>query len=158
MIRIHKAITTVMGLGYAPVAPGTFGTAGAFLFCYGLMHFQGAATQNLILIVMSIILTIVGIYSTNQVSPEWGDDPGKVVVDEFVGYLITMIAVPFTLKNLLLAFVLFRFFDILKPLGIRYLDKNLKGGTGVMLDDVLAGIYASGVLHLWIWLEPQIWG
>jgi len=158
MIKLHKAITTVMGLGYAPVAPGTFGTMGAFLFCYGLLHFQGAHTYNPLLVVLSVFLTMIGIYSTDQVTPEWGDDPGKVVVDEFVGYLITLIAVPFSLKNLIIAFVLFRFFDILKPLGIRYLDKNLKGGTGVMLDDVLAGIYACVVLHAWIWLEPQLIG
>ena len=156
MNKFHKALTTVLGLGYAPIAPGTFGSIGAFFCCYLIAHFHGIQTYNLFIIVTSVLLTIIGIWSTNKLTPEWGEDLSKVVLDEYIGYLITLLLVPFTLKNLLIALLLFRFFDILKPLGIRFIDKNVKGGAGVMLDDVLAGIYACATLHFWLWIEPQL--
>ncbi len=159
MINIHKAITTVMGLGYAPIAPGTFGTIGAVIFYACLSHYYPDSVALVPLIGMSFLFAVIGIWSTDQVIPVWGDDPSRVVMDEFVGYLITMILVPISFKYMLIGFVLFRFFDILKPLGVRYLDKNLKGGLGVMMDDVLAGVYACVVLHLYIlYLEPLISG
>jgi len=156
MKTFHKALTTVMGLGYAPIAPGTFGSIGAFFCCYLLAHFHGPDVYNKHVIIISLVLTLAGIWSTDKLIPEWGEDPQKVVLDEYVGYLITLFMVPFTLHNLIAALVLFRFFDILKPLGIRTIDTKVKGGTGVMLDDVLAGIYACATLHFWIWLKPHI--
>ena len=146
MINIHKAIATVIGLGYAPIAPGTFGTIGAVVFYYLLT--QVVTISLPILLVMIVFFAVIGIWSTDKVIPLWGDDPSRVVMDEFVGFLVTMILVPISLKNMIIGFVLFRFFDILKPLGVRYLDKNVKGGLGVMMDDVLAGVYACISLHL----------
>ncbi len=154
MIHFHKAIATVIGLGYAPIAPGTFGTIGAVIFI-SLLSYFGIALPTLMLIGIILISALIGIWSTDQVIPEWGDDPSKVVIDEFVGYLITMLFVPLELKYIFAAFILFRFFDILKPFGIRFLDKNIKGGTGVMMDDVLAGIYACVCLHLMIRFIPS---
>ncbi len=142
-----------MGLGHAPIAPGTFGTIGAVIF-FLLLDLCGITLSPFLLIIVAVICALVGIWSTNKVIPEWGDDPSKVVIDEFVGYLITMFLVPTEPKYLLAAFILFRFFDILKPLGIRYLDTKIKGGTGVMLDDVLAGMYACICLHLIIRFVP----
>lgn len=157
MINIHKAIATVMGLGYAPIAPGTFGTLGAVFFYYFLTLIYPASIPVTLLGVLSLLFLGVGIWSTDKVIPLWGDDPSRVVMDEFVGYLITMLFVPIAWKYILLGFVLFRFFDILKPLGIRYLDKNVKAGLGVMIDDVLAGVYACLTLHLYIrFIEPLI--
>lgn len=78
---------------------------------------------------------------------EWGEDPSKVVIDETVGLWISMLFIPINTYTLILAFILFRFFDILKPLGIRKLDQ-LKNSWGVMLDDILAGVYANMVLQL----------
>ncbi len=153
MIQFHKAIATVMGLGYAPIAPGTFGTIGAVIF-FLLLNIFGITLSLPLLVSVTLICALVGIWSTDHVIPEWGDDPSKVVIDEFVGYLITMFLVPVEPKYLLAAFILFRFFDILKPLGIRYLDTKIKGGTGVMLDDVLAGVYACICLHLIIRFIP----
>jgi len=150
----HKAITTVFGLGFAPFAPGTFGALGAILFYYILMYF-GIDLSILQLSVLIIVTTLLGVWSTEKVIPKWGDDPSKVVVDEFVGILVTMMFVPVTHFNLWIAFVLFRFFDILKPLGIRTLDQKLKSAWGVMLDDVLAGVYACGSLHLIIYLMER---
>ena len=147
----HKAITTVFGLGFAPFAPGTFGALGAILFYYILMYFHIDLT-TVQLLTLIVTTTLLGVWSTKKVIPEWGDDPSKVVVDEFVGILVTMLFIPVTQTNLWLAFVLFRFFDILKPLGIRTVDQKLKNAWGVMLDDVLAGVYACGVLHLIIYV------
>lgn len=146
MMNIHKAIATVIGLGYAPIAPGTFGTIGAVVFYYILTQF---VTISLVaLLAMIVFFAVIGIWSTDKVIPLWGDDPSRVVMDEFVGFLVTMILLPIDIKYMAIGFVLFRFFDILKPLGVRYLDKNVKGGLGVMMDDVLAGVYACISLHL----------
>lgn len=145
---LHKAIVTVLGLGYAPKAPGTFGTLGAFLFI-AAFHYSGFGWMDWYGLTFIAFLTPLGIYSTNKVIVDWNEqDPSRVVLDEFVGFLITMLFVPISLKSLIIGFILFRFFDIKKPLGVRYLDTNLKAGMGVMLDDVLAGIYACGFLHI----------
>lgn len=151
MLWLHKAIATVLGLGYAPKGPGTFGTFGGVIFLGILLHF------NIPFSLMALIITIVvtfalGTYSTNQLIPQWGEDPQRVVMDEFNGYLITMILVPLSWTTILLGFVLFRFFDILKPLGIRAIDTKVKGGLGVMLDDVLAGVYALICMHVYLYL------
>jgi phosphatidylglycerophosphatase A len=148
MNYIHKIIATSFGLGYIPWAPGTFGALlGALLVWIIHTLTSDVLTTTLIIIGLSIITYIIGVWSTKKLSTEWGDDPSKVVMDETCGMLITMIAVDFSWMSLTLGFILFRFFDILKPLGIRKLD-NMKGAHYVMLDDVLAGIYANVVLQL----------
>ena len=91
----------------------------------------------------------LGVAAAAKVEPVWGHDPSKVVLDEMVGVWIAMLGVPFSLLNLALAFVLFRVFDIWKPLGIRRME-SLPGGWGVMVDDALAGVYACLLLHVWI--------
>jgi len=147
MIGLHKAIGTVLGLGFAPKGPGTFGTLGGVIFLGILLHFN--IDWNVWAQLITIILVfVIGTWSTNALIAEWNmEDPQRVVVDELVGYLITMFLIPLSWQTILLGFVLFRFFDILKPLGIRYIDTHVKGGLGVMLDDVLAGIYALIVLQ-----------
>ena len=150
MTWLHKAIATVLGLGYAPKGPGTFGTLGGVIFLGILLHFD--IPFSLLALAITILITfILGVISTNHLIPDWGEDPQRVVMDEFVGYLITMILVPLSWTNILLGFILFRFFDILKPLGIRAIDTKVKGGVGVMLDDVLAGIYALIVMHAYLY-------
>ena len=150
MTWLHKAIATVLGLGYAPKGPGTFGTLGGVIFLGILLHFD--IPFSLLALAITILITfILGVISTNHLIPDWGEDPQRVVMDEFVGYLITMILVPLSWTNILLGFILFRFFDILKPLGIRAIDTKVKGGMGVMLDDVLAGIYALIVMHAYLY-------
>ncbi|MDA8692731.1 phosphatidylglycerophosphatase A [Saprospiraceae bacterium] len=150
MLWLHKAIATVLGLGYAPKGPGTFGTLGGVIFLGILLHFN--IPFSLAALLITIVVTFVlGTYSTNQLIPQWGEDPQSVVMDEFNGYLITMILVPLSWTTILLGFVLFRFFDILKPLGIRTIDTKVKGGLGVMLDDVLAGVYALICMHVYLY-------
>lgn len=148
---IHKIITTFFGSGYTPIAPGT---AGALFGCGVIVlfnYFEVVLNNPFLFITIILITTLIGIYSTNQLTSEWGKDPSKVVIDEVIGMWISMLLIPFSYINLLMAFVLFRLFDIFKPLGIRKLEQ-LNGGLGVMADDVLAGIYVNLVLQLIIYL------
>lgn len=146
---IYKLIATALGAGYSPFAPGT---AGAVVGCLALWIFEKynliSTTDTPILFIgLIVITTILGIVTTDKLEVEWGKDPSKVVIDEVIGLWITMMFVPFTFLNIFLAFILFRFFDIAKPLGIRKLEA-LKGGVGVMADDILAGIYSNILLQL----------
>lgn len=131
------------GSGLAPKAPGTFGTIAA-IPVYLLMQPLGLELY----ILLTILAFFVGITICQQ-SADWigKDDPSAVVWDEIVGYLVTMIAAPQGWEWVLLGFVLFRFFDILKPWPISIADKELHGGFGIMLDDVIAGIFASVILQ-----------
>lgn len=99
--------------------------------------------------VLILVFFFLGVKSADELEAEWGHDPSKIVVDEMVGVWIAMLFVPFNFTNLFLAFVLFRIFDIWKPFGIRRMEA-LKGGWGVMMDDVLAGVYALVVMHLYL--------
>jgi len=145
-----KTITTWFGCGYSPIAPGTVGSLGA-CGCVIILHsIFGYKWMMMLLIFGIIIFTILGIKLTNVLENLWGKDPSKIVVDEVVGLWIAFLFVPFSYINLLIAFVLFRFFDILKPLGIRKLE-SLDGGLGVMADDILAGIYANLILQAFLY-------
>jgi phosphatidylglycerophosphatase A len=132
------------GSGLVPKAPGTFGTIAAIPI-YLLMQNLSLMTY----LVLTIIAFIVGIWICQQ-SADWlgKEDPSAVVWDEIVGYLVTMIAAPQGWQWIVLGFVLFRFFDILKPWPISLADKELHGGLGIMLDDVIAGIFAAIILQV----------
>lgn len=147
---IHKTIATFFGTGYSPFAPGTAGALLAAVILVLFDYFQIVLENPPLFFTLILITTLIGIYSTNQLLLSWGKDPSKVVIDEAVGMWISMFFIPFNYLNLLLAFGLFRIFDIYKPLGIRKLEQ-LNGGLGVMADDVLAGIYANIVLQIIIY-------
>ena len=126
------------GSGLAPKAPGTFGTLAA-VPVFLLM----APLSSPIYLSLLIVMSIAGIYICGKAAEDAGvPDHGAIVWDEFVGLLITMFLMPVTWQTLLVGFVLFRFFDILKPWPISYIDKNCHGGFGIMLDDIVAGIAA----------------
>ncbi len=107
------------------------------------------------LLVLIAVFFFLGVKSASVLEKEWGHDPSKIVVDEMVGVWIAMLGVPFSLVNLALAFVLFRVFDIWKPFGIRKMER-LGGGWGVMMDDVLAGVYSAVMLHAWLMLSSSL--
>ncbi len=131
------------GAGYAKKAPGTVGTLVGIPF---VLAFQQGSLE--IYLVATLIMTLFGIWLCGASSRLMGvhDHPG-IVWDEIVGYMITMIAAPTGWQWLLLGFILFRIFDIFKPWPISYIDRNLHGGIGIMLDDVLAGVMAAIVLQ-----------
>jgi phosphatidylglycerophosphatase A len=153
--RIAKTIATSFGFGYAPFGPGTFGTALGLIvyvilaYAFGIVDTQSQTPNlDLLLIGLVVIFTSLGTWSARILESEWGHDPGKIVIDETIGVWITILFIPFSWINVLLAFVIFRFFDILKPLGIRAIDEKLHSPFSVMLDDIVAGIYSAITLQV----------
>lgn len=142
----HVVIGTGFGSGYSPVAPGTAGAAVALLAWYGVGAFVGFPVLQIVTSFLVVVFFVLGVWAGNVLEKYWGEDPSRVVVDEMVGVWISLLAVPsYGYFFPLLAFVLFRFFDILKPLGVRSMEK-LGRGLGIMMDDVLAGIYGALVI------------
>ena len=134
------------------MAPGTAGTLAAIPLYLLLQHLP--LESYLLLLVMAFL---GGIWLCQQAVNWLGqDDPGAVVWDEIVGFLVTMIAAPVGWGWIVLGFVLFRLFDITKPWPVNLADKRLHGGVGIMLDDVIAGIYALLSLQLIAWLMQTI--
>ncbi|OQX75375.1 MAG: hypothetical protein B6D64_11740 [Bacteroidetes bacterium 4484_276] len=152
MLKLHKIIATGLGTGYAPLAPGTVGSMLGillfYLFNYTLNSFNIELRLVLSLNLFAIISVLVfGVFSIKNVHAIWEHDASKIVIDEIVGVWIAVFAMPFQWQYYLYALLLFRFFDITKPLYIRRLD-NMGGDWSVMLDDVLAGIYSLIVLQV----------
>lgn len=148
----HIIIASGFGSGFSPFAPGTAGALVAVIIWTVLFY---VIPFNILLVVTSLLIvffTAAGIWSADKLESEWGKDPSKVVVDEMVGVWIALLAVPVgNVWYILFAFLLFRFFDIFKPLGIRKMEQ-LEGGIGVMADDILAGIYSFLLLMGVRWL------
>jgi phosphatidylglycerophosphatase A len=140
---IVKFIATFGGLGYIPKGPGTFGALGALIIAFGI-HYIVDNDYLFQIILFSLIVSsyISGVYSARYLEKEWGHDASRIVIDEAMGMWVSMLLIPFSWVSWSAAFIFFRFFDILKPLGIRKLD-NLHSSHGVMLDDLLAGIYSN---------------
>jgi phosphatidylglycerophosphatase A len=130
--------------GYLPKAPGTWGSL-VGLVLYFLLH-----TLSLpVYLTVVAGLFVVGSFVAGEAEKILDNrDPGVVVIDEIVGILIAMIAVPLTPLTMVLGFVLFRIFDILKPFPVNFFDQRFHGGLGIMLDDVIAGIYSLIILQL----------
>jgi len=130
--------------GYLPKAPGTWGSLVGLLLFY-LLH---SLSLPVYLAVVAGIF-VVGSFAAGEAEKilDTGD-PGAVVIDEIAGMLITMIAVPATPLNMALGFIFFRIFDIAKPFPVNFFDQRFHGGLGIMLDDVMAGIYSLVLLQL----------
>ncbi len=146
----HIFLATGMGLGFSPVAPGTIGALGGCLIALLLRQYITFHVPALVFLI--ILFFFLGVHSSNQLEKNWGKDPSKVVIDEVVGMWIAMLMIPSGWIYTMAAFVLFRLFDIYKPFFIRRMEK-LKGGWGIMMDDVLAGIYANVIIQLFILLK-----
>lgn len=132
------------GSGLAKKAPGTCGTVAAIPVYWLFMQTGGVAYS-----VLTVVATLVGIWICGIAADKLGvHDFGGIVWDEIAGFLITMWLVPMTWKSIIIGFVLFRLFDILKPWPIKWIDRKVQGGLGIMLDDVLAAVFA-GALLLW---------
>lgn len=132
------------GSGLAPKAPGTFGTLAAIPVFLLMSSLSAPIFASLVL-----IMAVAGIYICQKAADAAGvHDHGAIVWDEIVGFLITMFMVPVSWASIIVGFALFRLFDIFKPWPISYIDKNVHGGFGIMLDDVLAGLFALACMHL----------
>ena len=143
-------IATVGGVGYAPVAPGTFGSAVGLVLWWLLPHATIVHASAIIL------LFVLGCWTGSVAERHFGrTDPGQVVIDEVVGMLITMLLNPVGWKSGIAGFLLFRVMDVIKPFPSNRLER-LHGGVGVMADDAMAAVYANAVLRLLI-LASGIW-
>jgi len=145
----HEMIATGLGVGHFPYGPGTMGALLAILIWYPITTMANHTTWFLITLALILAFTLLGAWSSTVAERYWGEDPSRVVIDEVVGQWITLLAVPavFSWWHVLAAFVLFRFFDIVKPLGVRKME-NFKSGWGIMADDILAGCYGAILIYL----------
>ncbi len=137
------------GSGLSPKAPGTMGTLAALPVWYLLAQLPLAGYLAGLLLVIA-----VGPYLCGKTARDLGvHDHGGIVWDEIAGFLLTMLLVPVSVWTALIGFALFRLFDIVKPWPIGWLDKHVHGGTGIMLDDLVAALYAGGCIQglLWWW-------
>jgi phosphatidylglycerophosphatase A len=141
-----KLVSTCFGIGYLQKGAGTL-AALIFSLAWLLLPVEGISSFYYIPVVLFIFF--IGTWSSHIVEKEWGHDSNRIVVDEVLGMAVSLFLVPVQWKYVLAAFVLFRFFDILKPLLIRRAEA-LPSGWGVMADDLLAGIYANIILQLLI--------
>jgi phosphatidylglycerophosphatase A len=137
-------LATGCGVGYSPIAPGTLGTLVAVPVYYFLSNISSPIYE---ITLFGFFFLSVWISENAEVFFGKKDDQ-RIVIDEMMGFLITMLWVPKTAILIIIGFFLFRFFDILKPFPIRRLEKRLKGGYGVVLDDVMAGVYGNIVLQV----------
>jgi phosphatidylglycerophosphatase A len=137
-----KAIATFFGVGFIPKAPGTVATVAA-LPLYILLR---RLPPGLYLFVVGA-LTVLGVKVSGDMEREWGRDPSRVVIDEVCGILVTLISRPSGIRDIVLGTLLFRFFDIVKPPPIGIIDRKLRGGTGIMADDIAAGVISACILH-----------
>ena len=140
----YQFLALGFGSGLAAIAPGTFGTLAAVPLV-ALLLWLG----NVYLLAFVIAGSILGVYLCGKTAEDIGEHDHKAIVwDEIVGYSITLLWAPLHWQTLVLGFVLFRLFDIVKPWPISVLDKNLHGGLGIMLDDIAAGLAALLALQL----------
>jgi phosphatidylglycerophosphatase A len=139
---------TFLGVGLLRPGPGTWGSAATVLLWWLLTRAVGPGMQAGLDMLLVALLVAVGIPSATRVSKATGlKDPQFVVIDEVAGQLVALIAIPVSWKSLLLGFILFRGFDIVKPPPVRNLER-LPGGAGIVIDDVGAGLYALAVMHI----------
>ncbi len=142
--KVGVILATAFGAGYSPVAPGTAGTLAAVPLAWALGR-CGSAIYAL----ASAAVTLAAFWAASQAEEAFGEhDSKRIVIDEVVGYLVTLLLVPKDPANLLLGFLAFRLFDIWKPPPVRQIDERVGGGTGVVLDDIAAGVYAGVLLFL----------
>jgi phosphatidylglycerophosphatase A len=141
---LHKIIATGLGIGFIQRGSGTIAAA----VCCAIWYLVSAGSHDpLPALLVTVVITGVGVWSAGKVEKYWGVDNNRVVIDEIAGMCISLVFVPVGFATVLTAFVLFRFFDIVKPAYIRRAE-NLPGGWGVMADDVLAGVYTNMLVQV----------
>jgi phosphatidylglycerophosphatase A len=150
--RVVLFLATGFFVGNVPFAPGTFGSVIGLPFCFLISKLN---------IFFAVICALLFIFVAIWIAAAAGkilkkEDPAAIVIDEVAGLIVTFVGIPFTPKTAIVGFIIFRTFDILKPFPIRTLEKKITGGPGVVLDDVLAGIYGNIILRLAIYIMDII--
>ena len=155
LFRLRVFAAVGFGSGLAPVAPGTFGTVGAVV-CF--LPFAPLAAERPLLYAVTLVgLTLIAVWCAEAGEAHYRrHDVGNIVIDEFVGFFATMFLVPANGKTIVLAFVLFRIFDIVKVPPARQIDKGWPGGWGVVMDDLVSGIYANVAMQVALRVAPSV--
>ncbi|MCK4966112.1 phosphatidylglycerophosphatase A [bacterium] len=141
MQYLARFVSTGAFTGYFPFAPGTFGS-----FVMAGILYVSCVSSPLMLAVITAVLFFGGVFASTQTEKELGKDPSVVVIDEMAGMTCSLLFLPKTLIVWFVAFLIFRFFDIFKPYPIRQLE-NIKGGWGIMLDDIGAGVVTAVIMN-----------
>ena len=156
MANLPALIATFFGAGKSPKAPGTIGTLAALPFGWVLGELGGVP----LLAVATLFAFGIGWWASEKYVQDTGkEDPSEVVIDEVAGIWLTLCFMPQEWLFYALAFAAFRFFDILKPWPVSWADRRIKGGLGIMLDDILAGLYAAPIPYFtvfgYLWLTSS---
>lgn len=146
MMKFHTLVASVLGIGYVGKGGGTIA---AIVYCIIWFLLPAGYDSSNWQVVITLLIIIAGTWSAGEVDAIWGKDSSKVVIDEVAGMAIALLFVPHQPGYVIISLVAFRFFDIVKPLGVRKAE-SLPKGWGVMADDVLAGVYALAVIQGWL--------
>lgn len=147
-MKWYKLIAGCLGIGY--IKGG--GTIAAAVCCIPWYLSRTTGSFNMIALVVTIVVTALGVWSAAVVERDWGKDSNRVVIDEAAGMMLSLLFLPVTWQIVVTGFVLFRLLDITKPLLIKQTE-SIPGGWGVMMDDLLAGLYTNLLLHILMWLN-----
>ncbi len=157
----RRALSSLMFLGYAPIAPGTVGSAVAVACMYLLWKKTPlifAPPLHAFQWVGMVAVAAIAILACRRINEVFDDhDPPQVVIDEFAGQVLTFFMVPLSIRTLILGFFLFRFFDIVKPYPV-YKAEEIEEGVGVAMDDIIAGVYANVSMFVILWSYEWIRG
>jgi phosphatidylglycerophosphatase A len=152
---IYTVLATLLGIGFIPFMPGTFGTAAAALIYVYIPEGWLNSVPGLYYLLPAIVaLYFIGVFITGRAERKLSHDAGSIVLDEFVGYFISVLFLPKSLLMAVYCFAIFRVFDIAKPWPIKHSQK-LKGGWGVMTDDVVAAVFTNVFMQLLIRIYPD---
>lgn len=151
-IKTAFILGTWFGSGKAPVASGTFGSLAALPFAWAMMYFVGWP----LLLAATVVVYFIGVWAAKIIMDETKtEDPGMIVIDEVAGMWTTLLVTPLDPFSYMFAFAFFRIFDITKPFPVGWADTKLKNATGVMLDDVFAGVYGLICMRTLLLLMPE---
>jgi phosphatidylglycerophosphatase A len=148
-----QALASVFGIGYIPAGGGT---VAALIYCIVWFLLPDSYSQSFWQMLITLFIIAVGIWCGNIVDQYWGKDSSKVVIDEVAGMSVALLFVPHNLLYVIVSLLAFRFFDIVKPLGVKGME-NYSKGWGVMADDVLAGLYALVTCFIVMYLVEQFY-
>lgn len=151
-MKFHALVASVLGIGY--VGKGG-GTVAAVVYCIIWFLLPAGYDKSYWQVIITILIIVAGTWSSGVLDSKWGKDSSKVVIDEVAGMAISLLYVPQQVLYVLISLVAFRFFDIVKPLGIRKTEQ-LPKGWGVMADDILAGLYAWIVVQAWLFIVDKL--
>ncbi|MBI4971404.1 MAG: phosphatidylglycerophosphatase A [Candidatus Omnitrophica bacterium] len=151
-----KFVLSAFGLGFIPFAPGTWGSLGGLALIWLIHRYPVVPVADLLIFFVLLLITATFASAYLKVTEGKEKDPQFIVMDEVLGIFATFISLPLSWTTAVMGFVLFRVFDTLKPFGIRRLEK-IEGATGIILDDIVAGLFAHVIVFIYIKVGGPVW-